>query len=676
MRRTKWSALAFFITGALVLAACGTQPGATPSADGGSTAPEGSTPPETGGSSGQIAMIVDGQITTLSNALSDVPTGEAAQFLYNGLYQYDATLTPIPDLAEDLCETSEDGITWTCTLVDASFHNGDPVTAEDVVYIYEIAKSDNCRLNPSVCLAPFLDSVEAQDDKTVVFTLLKPYAPFATTILPGIGIESKAVIEAAYEEFSGAAAGAADAAQTQLDTINEELAKEPAEDGTGGPDPVACEGFIADAEATIAEAGLDVPAQEDFNTGGEAGDEYDACANATALAGLLQGIVDSQGEGIDAVAAVYPLLSFNQEPVGTGPWMCEPGCLSPGENLTLTAFADYHDGAPATETIVMPIITEEIAAANAVKGGDVNWKYSLTADAYAALEGDENIKFAEYPDFGHFELQYNLREGRLFADLGARKAVQYCIDKAETVKVATNGQGVPVEADIPPASWAYNDSLQPVERDTVAAMDYLREAGWTVEDADGDDKADAVATRDGTEFATKVYVRAGKPDRIKFMQLLRDQVADCGIKLELIEGDFATVLLPLLTFPHIPPNSDTPYDAYFGGWGTGLDPDPFSLFHSSQCTTEEQPELYNYVCFQNDAADALIEEGLTTTDQDARAAIYQEFEQIMFDEQPYLFAWSDIAREALSANLESTAGELQLDSPQWHWQLETLRLAE
>ena len=29
------------------------------------------------------------------------------------------------------------------------------------------------------------------------------------------------------------------------------------------------------------------------------------------------------------------------------------------------------------------------------------------------------------------------------------------------------------------------------------------------------------------------------------MQLLRDQVAECGIELEVIEGDFATVLLPI-----------------------------------------------------------------------------------------------------------------------------------
>ena len=171
-------------------------------------------------------------------------------------------------------------------------------------------------------------------------------------------------------------------------------------------------------------------------------------------------------------------------------------------------------------------------------------------------------------------------------------------------------------------------------------------------------------------------MRAGQPERIRFMELVRDQVVDCGIELEVIEGDFATVLLPLLTYPHIPPNADKPYDAYFGGWSTGLDPDPFALFHSSQCTTEEAPELYNYVCFQNDEADALIDQGLVVSDQAERAAIYQEFEQIVYDEQPYLFAWSDLVHEAINVNMQSTAGELELGSPLWDWQVETLFIAE
>jgi len=675
MRRTKWNALAFLFSGALILAACGAQPGesAEESEPTGSE-PVGSQPAESAGAegTGTITMIVDGQITQLSNANADVPTNNAYSFIGTALYQYDPTLTPVPDLATDLCEISDDEIVWTCTLREATFHNGDPVTAADVVFTYQIAQSANCQFNPSVCLSPFLESAEAIDETTVEFTLLEPYAPFATVVLPGISIDSQAVVEAAYEEFAGAAEGADPATVTAAQAAIDAAAT-PEE---GDPDPVACEAALAEAEAQVESGGVELPSRDDFNTGGENADEFDPCAYGAALSGLLgQILAVLEEEGVDAIAAVYPLLSFNSEPVGTGPFMCEPGCLAPGESLTLVAYEDYYDGAPATDTVVMPIITDDIQGANAVQAGQVDWKYSLTADSYDALVDDPNIKFAEYPDFGYFGLHYNLREGQLFADLGARKAVQYCIDKAATVDQATNGQGVPVEADIPPASWAYNPDLQTVERDVAAAIGFLEEAGWTVE-VDADGNATGPATRDGVEFVTDVYVRAGRPDRIAFMELLRDQVIDCGIQLDVIEGDFATVLLPLLTYPHIPPNAEGPYDAYFGGWDTGLDPDPFALFHSSQCTSEEQPGLYNYICFQNDRADELIDEGLVTSDQDERAAIYQEFEQIMFDEQPYLFAWSDVAREALDVNLQSTAGELELTSPLWAWQLETLVVAE
>ena len=679
MRRTKWNAMAFLFSGALILAACGSQPGesAEESEPTGST-PAGSQPAATSGEgTGTITYAIDGQLTTLSNANADVPTAEAFGFIGASLYQYDATLTPIPDLAADLCDVSEDDLVWTCTLTEATFHNGDPVTAADVVFTYQIAQSENCRFNPSVCLAPFLESAEAVDDTTVKFTLLEPYAPFATVILPGIAIDSEAVVTAAYEEFVGEVEGADAAAVTAaIDALTAATVAPEGEEETFEVDPAACEAALADAEAQLEAANVELPNRDDFNTGGENADEFDPCAYATALADLLGQVqVALEEEGVDAIAAVYPLLSFNSEPVNAGPYMCEPGCFSPGENLTLTAFADYHGGAPETDTIVMPIITDEVQIANAVQAGQVDWHYSVPSDAYSALEGDPNVKFAEYPDFGYFSLQYNLREGQLFHDLGARKAVQYCIDKAATVDQATNGQGIPIEADIPPASWAYNPDLTAVERDVPTAIGHLEDAGWTVE-VDGDGNATGPATRGDETFSTDVYVRAGQPERIRFMELLRDQVVDCGMELNVIEGDFATVLLPLLTYPHIPPNADKAYDAYFGGWSTGLDPDPFALFHSSQCTTEEAPELYNYVCFQNDRADKLIEEGLVVSDQEERAAIYQEFEQIMFDEQPYLFAWSDLAREVIDVNMQSTAGELELTSPLWDWQVETLFIAE
>ncbi|MGI8998754.1 MAG: ABC transporter substrate-binding protein, partial [Candidatus Limnocylindria bacterium] len=174
MRRTKWNALAFLFSGALILAACGTQPGdsadptdAPPDAPGSDDPGTSAAPTDDGSTSaGTITYAIDGQLTTLSNANNDVPTTEAFGFIGAALYGYDPALTPVPDLAADLCEVSEDDLVWTCTLVDAIFHNCDPVTAADVAFTYEVAKSENCRFNPSVCLGPFLESAEAIDETT------------------------------------------------------------------------------------------------------------------------------------------------------------------------------------------------------------------------------------------------------------------------------------------------------------------------------------------------------------------------------------------------------------------------------------------------------------------------------------------------------------------------------
>ena len=65
MRRTKWNALAFLFSGALILAACGAQPGDSASEPAGSE-PAGSEPAASepaGEGTGTITMVVDGQIT-------------------------------------------------------------------------------------------------------------------------------------------------------------------------------------------------------------------------------------------------------------------------------------------------------------------------------------------------------------------------------------------------------------------------------------------------------------------------------------------------------------------------------------------------------------------------------------------------------------------------------------
>lgn len=59
-------------------------------------------------------------------------------WLYDGLVRFDEEMNPIPDLAESW-EISEDGTVYTFKLRDdVVFHDGTPMTADDVIYTAEL----------------------------------------------------------------------------------------------------------------------------------------------------------------------------------------------------------------------------------------------------------------------------------------------------------------------------------------------------------------------------------------------------------------------------------------------------------------------------------------------------------------------------------------------------------
>ena len=83
----------------------------------------------------------------------------------------DSAETVIPSLATDW-EISEDGTVYTFTLRDdVVFSNGDPLTADDVVFSFNRLK--HVEGNPAF-LAETIASVEAPDETTVVITLAHP----------------------------------------------------------------------------------------------------------------------------------------------------------------------------------------------------------------------------------------------------------------------------------------------------------------------------------------------------------------------------------------------------------------------------------------------------------------------------------------------------------------------
>jgi peptide/nickel transport system substrate-binding protein len=92
-------------------------------------------------------------------------------------------------------EVSEDGLVWTVGLRDdAKFSDGEPLTAEDVVYTFTTAAGSGSVIDLSV-----MEKVEALGENTVVFTLKRAQSTFIT-ILIHTGIVPKHVHGPGYAE--------------------------------------------------------------------------------------------------------------------------------------------------------------------------------------------------------------------------------------------------------------------------------------------------------------------------------------------------------------------------------------------------------------------------------------------------------------------------------------------
>ena len=679
MRGFTPTAAATLVAGALILAACAQSQDVSPS---GLQAP--SEPARPGASAGAgeggdsyadtIVAALGGEVGFMSNAANDAATEQITSLIYAGLYTADASMAPVPNLAADMCEVSEDGLTWTCTLREGlQFHNGEPITAEDVAYTYQLGISPNCRYAPGVCssLGRVLESASASGERTVVFQLVTPYAPFALYGLARIGVESKAVIEAAYAAFAAASQA------VSVEALTEQSDQLSAAAVVG--DQVACTPLIEAAEATVTELGGALPPRGAYEFAGD----FDECAYIGAVQALVLNAATSLTlEGTDAVAAAYQLLSFNRDPVGSGPYALET--YDPGYGVTLSAFAGWWDGEAATTNFNMPIIADVEVAAQALAAGEVDWVSGLSPTARASVEAAESVTTLEYNGGGLFALMYQMHESielpggtewqGFFYDRALRRAVQHCIDKPALVAAVTGRNGVPIETDVPPASWAFNPELDAVERDVEAAVDFIENQATVHTWRRGDDGI--YVNEAGERLAAVVYVRTGQTDRIDFMNALAAQVEDCGIEILLEPHDFQTVLRPSAIWPHVAPGQPAPWDAYFAGFGDTMDPDPSALLHSSQCSSEERPEGSNFICFENEDIDLLIESGLAETDADARAEIYRQYQALIQEEQPYLLAWSNVKADAVDANLAYVDGELPSGAPNWDWRPHKLVIRE
>jgi peptide/nickel transport system substrate-binding protein len=141
-------------------------------------------PPE----GGTLRVAVIGEAPAVADATFTTAklTNDIAAQVFEGLFAFDAAFGAQPMLVEDY-ELSDDDLTFTFHLrSDVTFHNGDPLTANDVVASLDRWGAINGR---GRLIYGRMESIEATDDSTFTMTFTEP-----TGVLPSFLARSEAMI--------------------------------------------------------------------------------------------------------------------------------------------------------------------------------------------------------------------------------------------------------------------------------------------------------------------------------------------------------------------------------------------------------------------------------------------------------------------------------------------------
>ena len=141
--------------------------------------------PTTGGAYTEGLVGAMGRLNPLLD-WNNSPDRDVDRLLYSGVMRFDARGMPEPDLAESW-GTTEEGTIYNFTLrANATWHDGMPVTSDDVVYTIELMKSPASFYPQDVKELWSKIEVVRLNDKTLQFKLPEPYAPFLDYMTFGV----------------------------------------------------------------------------------------------------------------------------------------------------------------------------------------------------------------------------------------------------------------------------------------------------------------------------------------------------------------------------------------------------------------------------------------------------------------------------------------------------------
>jgi peptide/nickel transport system substrate-binding protein len=240
---------------------------------------------------------------------------------------------------------------------------------------------------------------------------------------------------------------------------------------------------------------------------------------------------------------------------------------------------------------------------------------SLTADMVAVMRNNSALEVTQEPGTNFSYIAINFDDAAL-AHREVRQALAFATDRNKIIRYLLRGQARVADNVLPPNSWAYNPGVTRYPYDPARAEQLLDSAGFPRR-----------PDRNGMRLHLVLKTSTEESSRL-LGTVLQEQWRQVGIDLEVRSLELATLYADI---------TRGSFQLYTLRWiGANNDPDMFEFVFSSR---RMPPNGANRGHYRNPHLDELLDKARVEPLMERRRQIFQEVQQIVSDDLPYLNLW-------------------------------------
>ncbi len=314
-------------------------------------------------------------------------------------------------------------------------------------------------------------------------------------------------------------------------------------------------------------------------------------------------------------------------PVGTGPYKFVT--WNQTDFVKVEKWDGYwKPGYPKLDSITWRPVVDNNSRAAMLQTGEASFAFPVPLEQVKRLEQNSKLDVVTTPSIMQRYISMNVTQ-KPFDNPKVREALEYAINRQALVKVAFAGYATPATGIVPPAI-EFARSYEPLPYNPAKARELLKEAGYP------------------NGFETTLWASHNHSTAQKVLQFTQQQLAQVGVKVKVTAMDAGQRTAEV--------ESKGPKEnkvrMFYTGWSASTGEADWALTPLF-ATSSWLPALFNTGFYSNPQVDNDLAEALKTTDREQKAKLYQDAQDRIWKDRPWIPL---VVEQLLSAKTKALNG--------------------